>query len=164
LGEPHSVGIFVPDIGDRSIAKHGEQRLVQDLHSFAMTSFSSSLPLPHCSSALALSVSNNHVPPDSIPPDAGSYPLLTTRQSLLEELSETESAIRQLEVSTLEMYSVSYSQERLVHVYFHNALFARENEGLQNLNEGVDWFTTVRQQATQNEQALIVYLSFIYFS
>ena len=55
--------------------------------------FPSSLP-----SSLVQSVRNNHVPPDSAPENIATLAPLTTRQSLMEALTETDSAIRQVDV------------------------------------------------------------------
>ena len=60
----------------------------------------SSLP-----SSLVQSVRNNHVPPDSAPENIASLAPLTTRQSLMDALTETDSALRQIEVAPLNMES-----------------------------------------------------------
>jgi len=41
-------------------------------------------------------------------------------------------------------------------VFYSNAAFTRENEGLLNLNGGVDWFVDVKNQALLNGTTAIV--------
>ncbi len=47
-------------------------------------------------------------------------------------------------------------QERLAQVYYRNATFSRESDGLRNLNGGVDWFAAIREQALEMGHIAIV--------
>lgn len=65
-----------------------------------MTSSSSPTSSFHsASSFLAESVLNNHVPPESAPEDVASSSPVNDRQSIVDALTETEGAIRKIEVS-----------------------------------------------------------------
>ena len=41
-------------------------------------------------------------------------------------------------------------------MYFRNATFSREVDGLRNLNSAIDWFGSVRQQAMETGKTAIV--------
>jgi hypothetical protein len=63
-----------------------------------MTSLSSPSSL---TSSLIESVRNNHVPPDSVPENVASLAILTTRESLVEALTQADYAIQKVDVQTL---------------------------------------------------------------
>ena len=120
-----------------------------------------SSPSSTSASPLVQAVQNNHVPPDFAPSGIAALPAVPTRESLLETMAETDAAIQELNVlppfrPTGDEETPADWQEKLLQLYFRNATFSREDDGLRNLNGGIDWFTSVKQQATENGQIAVV--------
>jgi hypothetical protein len=102
------------------------------------------------------SVLNNHIPTDDLPPSAASQNPLPNREALLTALTQTDTAINAVEVPHSKF--LSDFQGQIAQFYFRNGTFAREADGLRNLNDGVDWFTEVREQALQHGREANVYI------
>jgi hypothetical protein len=116
---------------------------------------SSSFALPF---SLVESVLNNHIPPENLPPSIASETPLPNREALLTALTQTDTAINAVEVFHV-MCNQADLQDQIAQFYFRNGTFAREMDGLRNLNDGVDWFTEVRGQALQNgKEAIVIFI------